>query len=123
MDGFQAASRTRLALQKLGLSAENHVARTVTREMLQSFDLILTMERGHQEALQVEFPQESKRIFLLSEMVGARFDIWDPMGGTQENFDATAQELSMLLSKASAKIEQIATQNAAVRLDLTDTVG
>lgn len=123
MDGYQAASRARAALEMLGLSAEEHIARTVTRELLQSFDLILTMERGHQEALRLEFPKESKRIFLLAEMVGSRFDIKDPIGGPQVAFDATAQELKQLLSQAMENITQTALKNAAMRLEDITGIG
>lgn len=115
LDGRGAAMGTRDALRDLGLTAEGHVARTVTLDLLQTFDLILTMERGQQEALQVEFPQVASRISLLAEMVGARFDIQDPIAGTQADFRATAQELLQLLTQAMHTITQTATRNAALR--------
>ena len=115
MDGYQAAFRARTALQKSGLSADHHTARTVTRAMLQSSDLILTMEKNHQEALRLEFPQDAQRIFLLSEMLGGRFDIQDPMGGSQVDFDGTLLELRTILVKAMAIITEKAMENAEMR--------
>lgn len=123
MDGYRAASRARFALQKLGLSAEEHEARTVTRDLLFPFDLILTMEKGHQEALRLEFPQEASRIFLLAEMVGARFDIQDPIGGSQVEFDTTAEELRVLLSQAMENITQLALKYAAIRNESGNQTG
>jgi protein-tyrosine-phosphatase len=71
----------------------------VTRELLERFNLILVMERGHQEALRVEFPELSNRIHLLSEMAGMRHDIYDPMGGSRADYEGTAKELEQLIEK------------------------
>jgi protein-tyrosine-phosphatase len=115
MDGYHATSRAQIALRKSGISADNHIARTVTREILESADLILTMEIGHKEALQLEFPQEANKIYLLAEMVGARFDIQDPIGGPQTDFDITVVELRKILEQAIEVITQLATDSAASR--------
>lgn len=123
MEGHQAASGTRIALKKMGLSAEDHIARSVTREILQSFDLILTMERGHVEAMRLEFPQTANRIFLLTEMAGSRHDIQDPIGKPPSEFETTAQEMKDLLIKGMDKITQIALCNGELRKDNHHDVG
>jgi protein-tyrosine phosphatase len=68
-------------MKTMGLDTSGHRSRRVTGEMMADFDLILTMEAGHKEALLVEFPELAGRIYMLSEMVGDRRDIADPIGG------------------------------------------
>jgi protein-tyrosine-phosphatase len=111
IDGMAVASGTEQVLQKRGLEIGDHRARTITREMIASFDLILTMERGHKEALWTEFPEHSGRIYMLSEMAGFSFDINDPIGGPLSYFEATAQELTILLAQGIEKLKNLASKN------------
>lgn len=107
-EGEPAAARAQLALRGRGLDLGKHRSRTVTPELLEQFDLILTMERGHKEALVAEFPEIASRVYLLSEMLGSWFDVRDPMGGTQAEFEHTLRELDEILAQGQAKIEQLA---------------
>ena len=86
---------------QLGLDIHEHRSRVVTADMLQRADLILVMERGQKEALQIEFPTCRQKIALLAEVAeGNPYDIADPMrdslrakvgskicGLIQENFE------------------------------------
>ena len=92
-----ASQGSQLALAELGLDLRDHFSRRVNREMLRSFDLILTMEKGQKEALKVEFPEVSGRVYLLSEIVGKSHDIRDPIGMPVEMYQATASELKASL--------------------------
>jgi protein-tyrosine-phosphatase len=97
-DGAQNAMRSR------GLDISSHRSREVTAALLESFDLILTMEKSHEEALQIDFPQVAEKVFQLREALGAYGDIEDPYGGQQEEYDAAAEELSVLLEQGLEKI-------------------
>jgi protein-tyrosine-phosphatase len=110
LDGSPAAGGCRAALKNYGLEINQHRARTVSRNLLESFNLILTMEQGHKEALRWEFPNLSKRIYRLTEMVGMNYDIKDPMGGTVADFDDTVFELDQLITEGIGKIEKLACQ-------------
>jgi protein-tyrosine-phosphatase len=69
--------------RELGLDVQNHRSTAITGEMLQQADLVLVMESGQKEALQVEFPAYRRKIYLLSEAArGMSYDIPDPMSGT-----------------------------------------
>jgi protein-tyrosine-phosphatase len=103
-DGAPAAAWSQVAVARRGLSLANHRARTVTAEMLASFDLILTMEFNHKEALRVEFPSLSGRVFLLSEMAGALIEIADPIGGSPQEYENTATEIEDWLQQGIEKI-------------------
>ena len=106
MDGSDMAEGVRTVLEEMGIKSGSHPARTVTAEMLNEFDLILTMERGQKEALNIEFPESAGRIFMLSEMVGERFDLRDPMGEPIDEFRQTARIIDTILNRGFDRIKQ-----------------
>ena len=80
----------------------------VSKELLEQFDLILTMEQSHKEALQVEFPGVRKRVYLLSEMVDCVYDIKDPISRGLGEFEDTAREFDLIFENGFGKIEDLA---------------
>jgi protein-tyrosine-phosphatase len=108
LDGSGITEGVRVVLEEKGVECEEHVARTVDREMLSSFDIILTMEKDHKEALKIEFPELSERIYLLSEMVGERFDVRDPIGRPLSEVRKTARIIEMVLDKGFSRICELA---------------
>jgi protein-tyrosine-phosphatase len=100
-------------MRSRGLDISGHRARNISAELLAEFDLILTMENGHKEALRAEFPQYAARIYLLSEMAGFSHDINDPIGGPLSDFEATAKELTELLVQGIERIKSLATMGTS----------
>jgi protein-tyrosine phosphatase len=113
MEGEPPALKSIMLLGRRGINLRSHRSRTVSRELLQSFDLILTMERGHKEALRAEFPEIASRTFLLTEMVGENRDIIDPMGGSLEAFELTIRDLEDIFERGQAEITRRAGLTAA----------
>jgi protein-tyrosine-phosphatase len=103
-DGAPASKRSVQVMGAYGLDINGHRARTVTSAMLESFDLILTMEPGHKEALCVEFPSIAQRVFLLSEMHGATIPVEDPYGGSLEEYQKAAERISAHLEQGMPRI-------------------
>ena len=65
--------------KQIGLDILGHRSRAITQDMLQEADLVLVMESGQKEALQIEFPSFCKKVWLLSEAAkGISYDIPDP---------------------------------------------
>ncbi len=95
-------------MRERNIDLRAHRSRCVSRDLLHSFGLILVMERGHKEALRIEFPGVSERVYLLSEMVGSIFDIPDPIAGSLANVRDVAHEISMLLEHGFERIVQLA---------------
>jgi len=79
----------------------------VDLEMIASYQLILVMERGHKEALRIEFPEMAGQIFLVSEMINKKFDIVDPVGGPLTEYQATAREINMIIEQGFEMICQL----------------
>lgn len=107
-EGEPAAAKTQMVLKELDIELGGHASRQVTREMLARFNLILVMERGHKEALQIEFPQIADRVYLLSEMDEADFEVRDPIGMSIADFVHTRNEITQLLTTGKQKIYRLA---------------
>ncbi len=107
-----------LVAKEVGLNLSQHRAQRIEDvPALTAFDLILTMERSHKESLQVEFPQLSQRLHLLSDMAGVAYDISDPIGGSLDTFRYTLRELDVLIRKGMPRILEL----VAARLGVTLT--
>jgi protein arginine phosphatase len=107
IEGQPAARFTQQVLLTRGIDLRNHRSRLVSNPMMEQFNLILAMESGHKEALKVEFPFASKKIFTVSQMIDQVFDIIDPIGGPLLDFEATARELTQIIQKGFGKIEML----------------
>jgi protein-tyrosine-phosphatase len=113
IEGEPSPSGAAIVLVERGLDLSAHRSRRVSGELLGRFDLILTMESRHEEALKVEFPHLADRIFMLTDMIGERWDIPDPLGGSIIDYRAAAQVLSSLLEQGFEEIIQRAKYYAA----------
>jgi protein-tyrosine-phosphatase len=115
VDGIPASENGVTVMQEYQLDTSPHRSREVTLSMLAEADLVLTMTRGHAEALAVEFPKERYKIHLLSEMAGPPYDIRDPYGGTLAQYRRTASELARLIERGWTRIAELARANEASR--------
>lgn len=89
-----------------GLDTSSHQSQLITSDLLSHFDLILTMEAGHKEAIQIEFPEFSEKVFMLSEMIGDQINIEDPIGGIFEDYVNTANEIDEWITRGIPTILQ-----------------
>ncbi len=96
------------AAEQLGLQLDYHITQTVNLAMLSACDLVLVMEKGHQEALNVEFPGARSWTYLLSQVVdGVAYDIPDP-GLSPAEVIQTAREVVELIERGTEKICNLA---------------
>lgn len=106
--GYKSPLEVRDVMAERQIDLSGHRSRSVSAELLREFSLILVMEPGHKEALRVEFPEVGARVFLLSEMVGKRAAVGDPVGGTYADYQHTAAELEILLKSGRERLETLA---------------
>jgi protein-tyrosine phosphatase len=98
---------------QFNLDIRAHRSKQVTAELLFRQDLILAMETGHKEAMQIEFPDQSKKIHLLSEVVDGRsYDIPDPFSLEGEHDRQVADELYRIIERGVQKILGLALSNS-----------
>ncbi|MFZ2097557.1 MAG: hypothetical protein WAV05_13045 [Anaerolineales bacterium] len=114
--GSPATILSQEVIKGMGMDISNHQSKPVTAELLQHFDLILTMEEQHKEALTIEFKPFADRIYLLSEMIGLVESIPDPIGGELVDYQETARLLQKILTGGLEKISQLTSKQAPDKL-------
>jgi protein-tyrosine phosphatase len=103
--GLPADRRAVRDAKRLGLDLKSHRSRQVDAGLLSQSSLVLVMEAGQKEALQIEFPQERGKIHLLSEVVaGHTYDFLDSFDDLEEPSEDDARELSILIKDGFTNI-------------------
>lgn len=105
-----------LLLEWEALDISDHRAKMVDQDQMDAADLILCMEKGHAEALKIEFRSAAERIFLLSEMAtGHKFNIADPYGTPKHNYEHMVREVRQLVEEGLPRIIELAGKFEAER--------
>ena len=108
VEGYPASLYALQVMAERSLDISDHRSHTLSARDVGEADLILVMAQGHQEAIEVEFPQARGKTYLLSEMVGKSYDILDPYGAPQAAYRRCADELEDLIEKGYEKIVELA---------------
>ena len=99
-----AAPRAVEYMELHGMDISRHRSRRINRELIEDVNVAFTLEQGQKEALGVEYPELSERIFLLSEVVGQGYDIPDPMSNPEIPIEEIAKDIRNLIHKGFARI-------------------
>jgi len=103
-DGAPMTAEAQTALRTLGVSHEPHVARPLTPQLIASADVIYTMTRSLRDNVIAAYPTASAKTHSLDP----HGDIADPIGGPQDGYDATAQQLRELVRRRFADLGVLA---------------
>src|SRR5688500_10713138 len=104
-DGAPASEGAYLVGLERGLDLSGHRARLLSRELVESADLILTMARHHRA--RVDEPGGEGRVVVLGEHAGRgpeSVEVSDPFGGDLEVYRDTCQELEALVAAAAGRL-------------------
>ncbi len=101
-DGRAASENAIRAARAYGADLSNHRAKTVTKELIDASDLILTMTSEHKRALE---PMASGKVFTLAEYVSRTDDVPDPYGESEEVYKKCADMIYALLVPLADKLE------------------
>jgi protein-tyrosine phosphatase len=91
------------ASARFGLSLVEHVPQAVTRELIESHDMVWVMEHGQFVQLRAEYPEHADRIFLMSlldpDARGGyeRYNIADPFGCSLALYHACYERMARAL--------------------------
>jgi len=102
-DGSPASADSVECIRNLGLSLENHRARTLTQDMVNGADLILTMTKAHKSYILKVFKNACEKTYTIGEYSGEGGDIADPYCFDYAAYEHCAEELTRLLKIASAR--------------------
>ena len=101
LEGEPMSSKARETLQEIGIPPQDHRARQVREEMVQTADLVLAMTPRHVAELRRLSESSSHKVHTLPEYAGMRGDtgIPDPYGGSMTAYRASAREIAEYLSR------------------------
>jgi protein-tyrosine phosphatase len=100
--GGHASPEAVAAIQAWGLDLTNHETRAVTDVLVRFADLILTMTRGHRDALLEEWPEAAARVALVCR---DQHDVADPIGGSLDVYRRCAEQLDRQLTEWAKQIQ------------------
>lgn len=104
-DGLPPFPSAAWMMEKLGLDLSAHYSRSISRELIAQYQLVLVMEKNQKEALQNEFPESSHKVFMLTEVYdGFAVDIPDPVFGPEEMRLSVAREIIQLIENGFQEI-------------------
>jgi len=82
-------------MAEMRLDLSQHASQPISEHLARSADVILTMTRGHHQALVSHWPELADRVRMLSVHDE---DVADPIGGTPEMYKRCAKQIADLLS-------------------------
>lgn len=90
LSGKAADKTANLVAKEHNCSLDEHCAQQLTRDMCSEYDLILSMEQGHIEAITQIAPEARGKLMLFAQWTGKQ-DIPDPYRQSREAFDHAYQ--------------------------------
>ncbi|NOU35866.1 MAG: low molecular weight protein arginine phosphatase [Kiritimatiellaceae bacterium] len=98
-NGCPASSGAVEALRMLGLDLSGHSSRRLTPALVHNADLLVTMTRGHRDAILAIAPESAGKVFLLKSFGVAQCaaDIYDPVGEALDVYCRVRDEIDAAL--------------------------
>lgn len=93
----------RIALQHLGYQPSEHIARSLTEEMLADSNLVLAIDRGVARALELRFNSSP---LILPDLAGSSHEVPDPFRMPLDSWLIYARDLDAQIRKAVPKIRE-----------------
>jgi protein-tyrosine-phosphatase len=105
--GRPATQPAQAVLQRRNLDLSDHRSRPLDADLLAEATIVLVMTRHHQESIQIEFPEVSGKIYMLSQLIGRKFDIEDPYGGSLDDYEMCAMDLQNILTNGYDRLVEL----------------
>ena len=86
-------------MHEKGLDIGSHRTRHIDRDIIGWADIILVMADMHKRYILEHFPDAKHKVHLLTEFVGEKGDVLDPIGCPIETYRRCAEQISPLIDK------------------------
>ncbi|WP_254508793.1 Sua5/YciO/YrdC/YwlC family protein [Anatilimnocola floriformis] len=100
--GGRAATEAIAIMNERGLDLSQHESQPLSDRLVRYADLIITMTRGHREAIVNHWPDAAPRTFVLSRNRG---DVADPIGGPADLYRKCADQIDAYLAEWVATLD------------------
>ncbi|AFP70821.1 protein tyrosine phosphatase [Enterobacter kobei] len=105
LEGCPADAAAQAVAWRHGISLEGHVARKVTRSLLQKSDLILVMEPKHLRFIATMAPENRGKSLLFGQWLETK-DIPDPYHKSREAFEYVFNQLGKASQEWARRLSQ-----------------
>ncbi|HCU0700656.1 protein tyrosine phosphatase [Enterobacter asburiae] len=105
LEGHPADAAAQAVARRHGVSLEGHIARKVTRSLLQQADLILVMEPEHLRFIASMAPENRGKSLLFGQWLEAR-DIPDPYHKSREAYEYVFEQLGKASQEWARRLSQ-----------------
>ncbi|WP_308280936.1 protein tyrosine phosphatase [Enterobacter sp. HG048] len=105
LEGQPADAAAQVVARRHGVSLEGHVARKVTRSLLQQSDLILVMEPEHLRFIATMAPENRGKSLLFGQWLESR-DIPDPYRKSREVYEYVFKQLGKASQEWARRLSQ-----------------
>ncbi len=100
--GGRAATEAISIMNERGLDLSLHESQPLSDRLVRYADLIITMTRGHREAIINHWPEAAPRTHVISRNRG---DVADPIGGPADMYRKCAEQIDAYLAEWVAEID------------------
>lgn len=94
--GGRAATEAIAIMNERGLDLSLHESQPLSDRLVRYADLIITMTRGHRDAILNHWPEAASRTFVISRNRG---DVSDPIGGPSDLYRKCAEQIDAYLAE------------------------
>jgi tRNA threonylcarbamoyl adenosine modification protein (Sua5/YciO/YrdC/YwlC family) len=99
--GGRAAAEAIHTMRDRGLDLTQHESQPLSERIVRFADLVLTMTRGHRDAILQAWPEAEARVHVISRGAG---DVADPIGGPLELYRRCGEQLDSYLKQWAAEL-------------------
>jgi protein-tyrosine phosphatase len=99
--GARSAPEAVQAMQERGLDLTHHESQPLSERIVRFADLVLTMTRGHRDAILQAWPDAEPRVHVISR---GRGDVADPIGGPLDLYRRCSEQLDSYLEEWAAEL-------------------
>ncbi len=90
-------------MAEIGVDLNSHASEMLTMDLVDDYDLLLTMTENHKDSIVSTLPILSEKVFTLKEYVGLKGDVCDPYDGDIEDYrncrDDILESVNLLVEK------------------------
>ena len=97
VSGLPASHHAIHIMTDMSLDLHGHRSTMLSRELVESADLVLTMTHGQRRMVEDICPGAASRVYTLAGYAGGGGDVPDPFGGDREIYRACAASLQRLI--------------------------
>jgi len=104
LPGMGASFETRKLLEQEGIDVSKHRARQFTAEIAKRADLILVMQKVHEQRILRDYPFVKNRLYLLKEFAkidDGDLEIYDPIGKSEEYYKLIFEVIKQAVDRVS----------------------